>query len=109
MFFKRRRRRREALAAAEQAQSAPMTGTEPWLAHGLHDGDRVACQSCGQVAVAQLHESTAVLIAVAGSLDGRILVCTGCGRLLCLPCSMVRDSDVSRCDQCGDTVVPPMK
>ena len=106
MFFRRRRRRAE--ATARPAISAPGTDPRPWLEHGLSDGATVPCESCGRPRSVRIVEQTQVAIAVADDVSRNILVCTGCGRLLCQDCALPGDAMSPKCDNCGDNAVFPM-
>jgi hypothetical protein len=103
-----RRQRRAAVKAAKAAQGATMTGTEPWLAHGLHDGDSAECASCGRTQRVKLLARARVIVTSEGVLDGVIRICAGCGRLLCADCTVGRNPSLRECDTCGAPVVVPM-
>lgn len=113
MLFGRRRRRdatrdEEMVEAAGAAQNAPMSGSEPWLAHGLVEGDTAACESCGRRLKARLEPRAAVIVSYPGALAGRILICGGCGRLVCRECTAGARPGALKCGECGAPVVIPM-
>jgi hypothetical protein len=85
-----------------------MSGSEPWLAHGLTDGDTASCQSCGRRLAVRLVPRKAVIVTHTGALQGRILICTGCGRLLCRDCTVRETARLLQCDRCRRPVVIPM-
>lgn len=105
MLFRRRRRAEQ---AARPARPAPRPGPKPWLEHGLTNGATVPCESCGRRRVVRIVRQTGVTIAVAGDTERNILVCTGCGRLLCQACALPGNAISPKCDSCGTNAVFPM-
>lgn len=105
MFFRRRHSRR---LAEESARISRQANSKPWLEHGLKDGEIVPCRTCGRRRSVRLVKQTQVVIAVASDTAQNILVCTGCGRLLCQDCAHAVSSMRPECDDCGTNMVFPM-
>ncbi|MEU6854727.1 hypothetical protein ABZ901_32930 [Actinacidiphila alni] len=96
------------MAAAAAAQDAPMTGHEPWLAHGLTAGDTAACSACGQRRRVHLQPRAKVIVAVTDVLREVIMICGACGRLLCHDCTVGDNPRLNECPHCRGPVVLPM-
>ncbi|CAL9471142.1 hypothetical protein [Streptomyces sp. enrichment culture] len=107
MALFRRKRRYSPSASALYAVQA---GHEPWLDHGLADGETVTCGRCaGQLGV-RLVSPSSVTVSHDGALDGIALICTACGRLLCRDCALAASDNpyMPKCDHCRAGVTVPM-
>ncbi|SOD64421.1 hypothetical protein SAMN06297387_116145 [Streptomyces zhaozhouensis] len=96
--------------AAPVSRPAPRKRREPWLDHGLHHGAHVPCARCDRRLRVALQSPSSVTVSHDGALDGIVLVCADCGRLLCATCALAASDNpyLPRCDGCRGNVTLPM-
>ena len=100
-LFRRKRR---------PSPTARPAASQPWLDHGLSNGDTVTCGRCDRELTVRLQREASVVVTHDGVLDQLTLICIGCGRLLCADCAVSASDNpyIPKCDRCRGRVVPAM-